>query len=69
MSQFLPYVFVLSCPLSMGVMMWFMMRGMGGGAQKQGPPPDPRLLQLEREVQALRAQQRDDTGEPLEMSS
>lgn len=58
MLQYLPYLFFLSCPLSMGVMMWFMMRGNHNGQQHQGDPTD-RLAELERAVEALRAGQRD----------
>jgi Protein of unknown function (DUF2933) len=54
MNQILPYLFYLSCPISMGGMMWFMMRGMHGGQAEQ-KAPDPRIDSLEREVQALRA--------------
>jgi len=69
MTQYLPYLFFLSCPLSMGVMMWFMMRGTGGAQEHKHPPADARLLELEREVQALRARQRDHTREPLDLIS
>lgn len=51
-SQIVPYLFFLSCPLSMGVMMWFMMRGSHDGEKKT--PADARLLELEREVEELR---------------
>lgn len=57
MSQIVPYLFFLSCPLSMGVMMWFMMRGSHGGEQKKSSA-DARLLELEREVEELRAGER-----------
>ncbi len=36
MEHYLPYVLVLVCPVSMGVMMWFMMRGQGDGGEKAG---------------------------------
>lgn len=54
MSQFLPYLLFLSCPVSMGLMMWFMMRGNQGGQQHE-PAPNARLAELEREVKALRS--------------
>jgi hypothetical protein len=58
MNQIVPYIFYLSCPISMGGMMWFMMRGMQGGRAGQ-KPPDSRIDALEREVQALHAVQRE----------
>ncbi len=57
MSQVLPYLFFLSCPVSMGLMMWFMMRGMQGSHKDESQSAGPRLAQLEREVQALRSAQ------------
>jgi Protein of unknown function (DUF2933) len=42
MNQILPYIFYLSCPISMGGMMWFMMRGMQGGRADR-KPSDPRI--------------------------
>ncbi len=48
MSQFLPYLLVLVCPLTMGVMMWVMMRG-------KGQQPDPRVAELERQLNDLRS--------------
>ena len=45
MSQWLPYLLVLVCPLTMGVMMWVMMRGMDRGQQ-----PDSRVAELESQV-------------------
>jgi hypothetical protein len=66
MSNFLPYLFLLACPL----MMVFMMRGMNHGASGHsgmaaGDSHDPaarwdarddRLSELEREVSDLRAE-------------
>lgn len=57
MSQILPYLFFLSCPVSMAVMMWFMMRGMGSHATHEQGAAGQRVTQLEREVEALRARQ------------
>lgn len=54
MSQVLPYLFYLSCPVWMGLMMWFMMRGMQGGQKDESSTVDPRIAQLEREVEVLR---------------
>jgi hypothetical protein len=50
MSQWLPYLLVLVCPLTMGVMMWLMMRG-----RDEEGRSDPRLAQLERQVRELRS--------------
>ena len=50
MSQLLPYLLILVCPLTMGVMMWVMMRGMDHGKQ-----PDPRIAELESQVAELRS--------------
>jgi DUF2933 family protein len=53
MSQWLPYLLVLVCPLTMGVMMW-VMRGMDHGRQ-----PDPRVAQLESQITELRSRLRE----------
>lgn len=64
MTAYLPWLFLLACPL----MMMFMMRGMGGGSKKDpdqaktvAPHParpvgdqQVRIAQLEREVAELR---------------
>ncbi len=50
MSQLLPYLLILVCPLTMGLMMWVMMRGMG-----QGKQPDPRVAELESQLNELRS--------------
>lgn len=50
MSQLLLYLLILVCPLTMGVMMWVMMRGMDHGKQ-----PDPRVAELESQVAELRS--------------
>ena len=50
MSQFLPYLLILVCPLTMGLMMWVMMRGMG-----QAKQPDPRVAELESQLNELRS--------------
>ena len=50
MSQLLPYLLILVCPLTMGVMMWVMMRGMDHGKQ-----PDSRVAELEIQIAELRS--------------
>jgi hypothetical protein len=50
MSQLFPYLLILVCPLTMGVMMWLMMRGRG-----QDKQPDPRVAELESQVKELRS--------------
>ncbi len=52
MDHILPYLFLLACPVSMGVMMWMMMRKDHG--QASAPTSDPRLAELESQVNDLR---------------
>ncbi len=52
MDHILPYLFLLACPVSMGVMMWMMMRKDHG--QASAPTSDPRLAELESQVGELR---------------
>ena len=54
MSQVLPYVLVLACPISMGLMMWFMMRSPRGTPSSQPESPDVWIGRLEREIEILR---------------
>jgi hypothetical protein len=67
MSNFLPYLFLLACPLMMVFMMRGMNHGVGGhsGMAAAGDSHDPaahwdarddRLTELEREVSDLRAE-------------
>ncbi len=63
MTEALYALALLACPLGMGVMMWFMMRG-GGKAPAATPPAysstsDAELAQLRTEVDQLRAARRD----------
>ncbi len=54
MNQVLPYVPALVCPLSMGIMIWVMMRGSSWKNSPRQDTADTRVIQLEREMQALR---------------
>lgn len=65
MSELLLSLAVLACPVGMGAMMWFMMRGTGPRRAGAAPPRegDPvaeaELQLLRREVDQLRAAQRE----------
>lgn len=52
MDHILPYLFFLACPISMGVMMWMMMRKDHNPAS--APKSDPRVAELESQVSELR---------------
>jgi hypothetical protein len=55
MQQLLYVLPVLVCPIVMGLVMWFMMRGMGRGKdQKPTPEQEQELAKLRAEVNALR---------------
>jgi hypothetical protein len=54
---------VLACPVGMGVMMWFMMRGGKQTGSAQPTAGDAELIQLRTEVDQLRAAQRDGRGD------
>jgi hypothetical protein len=51
-DHILPYLFFLACPISMGLMMWMMMRKDHGHAP--APQSDPRIAELESQVGELR---------------
>ncbi len=53
MAQLLPYALFLLCPISMGLMMWVMMRP--NRSQQATPPEDPRIAELESQVNDLRS--------------
>ena len=68
MTESLYAVALLACPVGMGLMMWFMMRG-GKNAAPATPPlqptRDPEFAQLRAEIDQLCAAQRarrDDVG-------
>ena len=54
MQQLLYYLLLLACPVGMGLMMWFMMRGNNHSGMRQPVAPAERLLSREnaRSVQA-----------------
>jgi hypothetical protein len=53
-SQLLPYLLLVVCPITMGLMMWLMMRGMDHGSMRS----DPRVAELESQVAELRLELR-----------
>ena len=55
MEQYLPILFILACPVGMGLMMWFMMRGQHGQNTTQASPVQPSPAQQE-EIAMLRAE-------------
>lgn len=54
MEQLLYILPALACPVGMGLMMWFMMRGRGHGSAAGTPEQEQELAQLRAQVQALR---------------
>jgi len=55
MRQYLPVLLILACPVGMGLMMWFMMRGRHGQSMTQPSPVQPSPAQQE-EIAMLRAE-------------
>ena len=52
MDHILPYLFFLACPISMGLMMWMMMRKDHNNGS--APKGDPRVAERESQVGELR---------------
>ena len=52
MAQYLLYLLLLACPISMGLMMWMMMGK--DHNQMSASQPDPRIAELESQVNELR---------------
>ncbi|MBA3741619.1 hypothetical protein [Sporichthya sp.] len=62
MVELLRSLAILACPVGMGAMMWFMMRGRGGSSQTapaQVPANSGELARLRAEIDQLQAAQRD----------
>jgi hypothetical protein len=58
MSELLYPLALLACPVGMGLMMWFMMRGKKDHAEAPAAPiTDAELIRLRSEVDQLRAAQ------------
>lgn len=70
MAESLYALAVLACPVGMGAMMWFMMRGGKQPAPPAPPAPaqpagsDAELVALRAEVDQLRAEQRERRADP-----
>ena len=64
MSEALYAFALLACPVGMGAMMWFMMRGSKSSPTQAKPVEETELVKLRAEVDQLRAGQRDVSGEP-----
>ncbi len=67
MTEALYALALLACPVGMGLMMWFMMRGgkhSTPAAPAQPSASDAELVALRAEIDQLRAAQRDSRGVP-----
>ena len=70
MSESLYLLFLLACPVGMGLMMWMMMRMQGPGAGTPAEKPaettaakQAELVRLRAEIDQLRAERDDQRGE------
>lgn len=57
MSELFYSLAILACPVGMGLMMWFMVRGMNT-APAAAPAQDAELVQMRAEIDQLRAAER-----------
>ncbi|WP_026549587.1 hypothetical protein [Arthrobacter sp. Br18] len=62
MSEALYALALLACPVGMGLMMWFMMRGSKAPPAQAAPTEAAELTKLRAEVDQLRASQNDTAG-------
>ena len=63
MSELFYSLAILACPVGMGLMMWFMMRGMNKAAAA-APVQDAELARMRAEIDQLRAAERRSTSSP-----
>ncbi len=64
MSEALYALALLACPVGMGLMMWFMMRGSKAPPTLAAPTEAAELTKLRAEVDQLRAGQNDTNTDP-----
>lgn len=64
MTEALFALALLACPVGMGLMMWFMMRGSKASPTQAAPTEAAELTRLRAEVDQLRAGQRDSSADP-----
>ncbi|WP_019484281.1 hypothetical protein [Arthrobacter sp. TB 23] len=63
MSEALYALALLACPVGMGLMMWFMMRGSKSSPAQEAPLDEAELVKLRAEIDQLRAGQGDASAE------
>lgn len=64
MTEALYALALLACPVGMGLMMWFMMRGSKSSPAQEKPLDDAELVKLRAEVDQLRASQGGTSADP-----